>query len=254
MPGDRAGIDFDPHAGRFVAHYDSIRGQVRLRLLHEQVADHLDHNSRVLDVGGGAGHLARLLALDGHLVVVAEPSAPMREHSGDLLADVSDRVQVVAAAADQLADLDRHGTFDAVLCHAVAPYVDDLAVLVADVAAAAAVGGVVSVVVKNRDALAMRPALEGRWAQVPAAFDAEGDAGGLGVRNRAHTLAATTAALAEAGCQRVAWYGVRVFSDALSADAEVDLDAVLAAERIAATRDPYRALGRLLHVVARRTG
>lgn len=245
-------MDFSPYAEDFVAHYESVRGQVRLRLLEEQVAAHLPASARVLDVGGGAGHLAARLAVRGHDVVVLEPSAAMRDRAARALGGATGRVSVVAGDASSVPSRPDAGSFDAVLCHAVAPYVDDLEALVGDVVTAVAGGGLVSLVVKNRDALAMRPALEGRWADVPAAVDADGDAGGLGVRNKAHRLGEVVDTLRRHGCHLEAWYGVRVVSDVLHYDAVDDLEAVLDAERALTGTDPYRALGRLLHVVARR--
>lgn len=176
----------------------------------------------------------------------------MREHGRRLVAEAGVRVAFEDAAAADVGSRAGAGRADAVLCHAVAPYVDDLDTLVADLVRGVSAAGVVSLVVKNRDALAMRPALERRWHDVPSAVHADGDAGGLGVRNRAHGLDETIACLRRHGCVEVAWYGVRVVSDALPYDAEDDPDAVLAAERALTATDPYRALGRLLHVVARR--
>lgn len=47
------------------------------------------------------------------------------------------------------------------------------------------------------------------------------------------------------------WFGIRVFTDHL-VDVPVpeDVEAVIAAEAEAGRRDPYRQLGRLLHVLA----
>lgn len=245
-------VDFTPYADVFVDHYDSVRGQVRLRLLEEQVAAALGSQSRILDVGGGAGHLAALLASRGHHVTILEPSAKMRDAAADVLRQFDGRVVVEDGSAADLPSRSDAGTWDAVLCHAVAPYVDDFDALVSDVVAASAVGGVVSIVVKNRDALAMRPALERRWADVPGAVNADGDAGGLGVVNRAHTLEQVSDCLQQYGCEVQSWFGVRIFSDHLTYDDPVPVDHVLTAERAVTARDPYRALGRLIHVVARR--
>lgn len=248
-------IAFDPHAGNFVAHYDTLRGRVRLALLHEQVVEHLARASTVLDIGGGAGQLALLLAGDGHDVTVLDPSSRMVDAARVAMAatEAGSSITVVEGSASDAGGLDRHGSFDAVLCHAVAPYVEDLDRLVRDVVTAARPGGVVSVVVKNRDALAMRPALEGRWEDALAAFDASGDAGGLGVENRAHTRDEVATALAAAGAEVSAWYGVRVLSDAMLPDDDTGLDEILPVEREAGRRDPYRSVARLLHVVARRS-
>lgn len=113
-------------------------------------------------------------------------------------------------------------------------------------------GALLSLVFKNADALAMRPALEGRWTGALAAFDATDDVGGLGVPTRAHALSDVTALLEDAGFDVVTWFGIRVFSDHLLDVPVDDLAAVLPAEAEASRRDPYRGLGRLIHVVATR--
>lgn len=250
VPPRRNDMDFSPHAERFVEHYASVRGQVRLALLHEQVCEHVSAGHRVLDVGGGAGHLAARLDLDGRRVVILEPSAEMRNRAHEVLGSSCVRIEEGdASAVPERSDV---ATFDAVVCHAVAPYVDDLNRLVCDIAAAARPGGVLSVVVKNRNALAMRPALEGRWSAVPEAVVADGDSGGIGVRNKAHTLEEVRSAMDLAECDLVDWYGIRVVSDVLPHEADADFENVLAAERALTHRDPYRALGRLLHVVGLR--
>jgi len=61
--------------------------------------------------------------------------------------------------------------------------------------------------------------------------------------------------LDELGLDVEAWYGVRVFTDPVPADAPLPaygLDVMLEAEFQAGRRDPYRYLGAQLHVLARR--
>lgn len=253
-------IDFDPYATAFDDHYASARGRIRLHLLHEQVNAHLPHATdgrslRILDIGGGAGQMALLLAADDHDVTILDPSPAMLDLARDHVAEaeVGDRVHMLLGGFEEAARLAAEdGSFDAVLCHAVAPYVSDVDALLDAVVSAAMVGGIVSFVVKNRDALAMRPAFERRWEDALLAFDADGDAGGLGVRNKAHGREEIEQALLERGADVDAWYGVRVFSDAIGHADLVDIDTILPVEREAAARDPYRAVARLLHLVATR--
>lgn len=240
-------MDFSPHADDFVAHYDSVRGRVRLALLLDQLKQVLPAGATVLDVGGGAGHLAALLAEQGHRVTIVEPSAKMRQAA---VAVVPANVAIQSGSASDIPTRTDAGTYDAVLCHAVAPYVDDLDALVRDVIAGAAPGGIVSIVIKNREALAMRPALEGRWSDVARAIEADGDAGGLGVRSRAHSLGEVDATLRRHGWSVTEWWAVRTVSDGLHDEPLESVDDIIAAERALAGSDPYRRVGRLLHLVA----
>lgn len=107
-----------------------------------------------------------------------------------------------------------------------------------------------SLVVKNRDALAFRPALERRWSEALAAFQADGDIGGIGIRTRAHRLTEIDHLISRAGFDLKTWYGIRIFTDHLK-DAPLtdDFPTVLAVEREAGERDPYRSVARLIHVI-----
>ena len=114
-------------------------------------------------------------------------------------------------------------------------------------------GGLVSLLVRNGDALAMRPGLLGDWAACAEAFDSDRYPNRIGVTARADRLADLTGRLAGHGLQVTAWYGVRVFTDAAADDAEPppDLPTLLACEERAGRTDPYRQVAALLHLVAR---
>ena len=127
-------------------------------------------------------------------------------------------------------------------------------------------GGVLSVLARNGDALAWRPASRHDWPAAIRMLDevdearAEGRDGRylneIGVDARADTLESLTSSCAAAGLEVEAWGGVRVASDNVAVAErapEGDAPATLldVEERLGAA-DPYRALGTLLHVIARR--
>ena len=114
-------------------------------------------------------------------------------------------------------------------------------------------GGIVSVLTKNASALAARPALEGRYGDALSILGADRDRGRLGVMTRGDTVEGLTAAFAEAGLTVEQWYGVRVFTDHLgdSTPGE-DLPEMMELEWEAGKRDPYRLVGRLIHMVGRK--
>ncbi len=144
-------------------------------------------------------------------------------------------------------------TYAGVLCHGVVVYLDDPTPLVDALCACAAPGGLVSVLALNRRTLAVRPALERRWADALAASDAAGEPGGLGRPTRADTVEGLSDLLRRSGVEPVAWYGVWLFTDWLDLPVEgTDLDAVTAVELEAADREPYRRLSRVFHLVGRR--
>ncbi len=261
-------MDGDAWAGlvdRFVdGAYASAKGYVRTHVMHEQLLAHLPPPpASVLDVGGGAGHQSFPLALAGYEVTLLDPSAAMldraRERLGRLPDDVRRRVRLVQADgehADEAVDGER---FDAVLCHGVLGYLDEPEPMLSQLCRCAADGGIVSVMTANARTMAVRPALERRWDDALAAFDATREVGVLGVPGRADTVEDLSAVLAGHGVQPLHWYGVWLFVDWLEfSGVELDPDdaeqlaSIAAVELEASRRDPYRQLSRVFHLLGRK--
>jgi hypothetical protein len=113
---------------------------------------------------------------------------------------------------------------------------------------------VVSVLTKNALALAMRPALEGRYGDALAALDSDRDLGRLGVETSGDTVEGLTTLFEEAGLEPVRWYGVRVFTDHLGdCSPGPEFSEALELEWEASRREPYRSVARLFHLVGRKT-
>ena len=206
-------------AERFVeGHYGTLRGRVRNYVIACHLRDHLPEPSAALvDVGGGAGNQSIPLARDGYQVTIVDPSAAMLARARARLAvepaGVADRVRLVQASAAEANQALGGRRFAAVLCHGVIMYVDDPRPFAAALAGLAQPGTIVSVVAKNAASMASRPALAGDWAGALAAFDTDRQVNGLGLDTRADTVEGLTAVLAESGVERIAWYGVRLFTD-----------------------------------------
>jgi SAM-dependent methyltransferase len=142
------------------------------------------------------------------------------------------------------------GSFDVVLCHGVLMYVSEPDPLLAGLARMLAPGGLLSLLVRNADALAMRPGLSWDWAATATAFDSTAYRNRLGLDVRADRLSTLTATLAGIGAPLQSWYGVRVFTDTAPEGAEIpaDVASLLAAEERAGRTDPYRSVAALLHL------
>jgi S-adenosylmethionine-dependent methyltransferase len=125
--------------------------------------------------------------------------------------------------------------------------------LVRALAARTEPGGIVSIMALNARTTAVRPALDGRWADALAAFDAGDEVGVLGAPTRGDTVEGLSDLLEANGVTPEAWYGVWLFTDWLDLPAEgTDVAAVAAVELEAALRDPYRQLSRVFHLAGRR--
>jgi SAM-dependent methyltransferase len=244
--------------------YASVKGQVRTYVLHHHLLGHLPPPpARVLDVGAGAGHQSFPLAQAGYEVTLLDSSPAMLDKARqrlDLLPEAArERVVLLDGDGEHAADAVRGAQFDAVLCHGVLGYLENPHRIVEQLCACTAPGGIVSIMTGNAHAGAVRPALERRWDDALASFDARTEIGVLGVPARADTVEEISELLVANDVQPVQWYGGWLFVDWLEfAGAPLDPSdseqtaAVAAVELEASRRDPYRALSRVFHLVGRR--
>jgi SAM-dependent methyltransferase len=244
--------------------YASVKGYVRTYVMHQQLLEHLPPPpAAVLDVGGGAGHQSFPLAQAGYDVTLLDSSPAMLDKARQRLARLPEqarrRVTFVRADGENADQAVNGQRFAAVLCHGVLGYLDDPRPLVTQLCRCADAGGIVSIMTGNAKAGAVRPALERRWDDALASFDARTEIGVLGVQGRADTVEELSELIRGRGVPPVRWYGVWLFVDWLEfSGAELDptdakqVDATAAVELEASKRDPYRQLSRVFHLVGRK--
>lgn len=234
------------------------------RQLDEQLSGRfpVGRRLRILDVGMGRGTQALRLARAGHRVTGLEADPALLSTARDNLAlepaGIRERVRLMQGDGRDTGVHFLPGSFDVVLCHGVLMYVAEPDALVAGLARMLAPGGLLSLLVRNADALAMRPALAGDWAGALGALDTDAYTDRLGLSVRADRLDALTATLAGIAAPLHAWYGVRVFTDNVPDDApppsEEELARAVALEDRAGRTDPYRRVAALLHLCGVRGG
>ncbi|MCL8010455.1 class I SAM-dependent methyltransferase [Streptomyces sp. AS02] len=226
------------------------------RQLDEQIAGRfpVGQRLRVLDVGMGQGTQALRLARAGHQVTGVEQDPQMIAAAREELAGepegIRERVRIVQGDGRDTGVHFLPGSFDVVLCHGVLMYIEEPDPLLAGLARMLAPGGLLSLLVRNGDALAVRPGLGGDWAGALTAFDTTTYRNRLGLDVRADRLAELTSTLAGIGAPLHVWYGVRVFTDTAADGAEIpaDVEALLTVEERAGKTDPYRSVAALLHL------
>lgn len=243
------------------ARLGTLRQVVRQELVSRQLTTHLASAPlRVLDAGCGQGTQMLRLARDGHDVTGVDSSPALLNELGQALAgepdEVRARVRTVQDDVRNLASLFAAGSFDVVLCHGLLMYFADPEPLLDDLVRLVAPGGLLSLLVRNGDALAMRPGLLGDWDSARRAFESSSYDNRIGVTARADRIDDLVASLGDRRMTVRAWYGVRVFTDTAAADAalpgEPELTALLACEERAGATDPYRRVAALTHVIADR--
>lgn len=239
--------------------YASVKGRVRTFVLHQQLLRHLpEPPATILDVGGGAAHQSLPLARLGYDVTVLDPSATMLAKAAERVRAepeaVRRRVRLVEGNGEQADTATGGQRFAAVLCHGVLMYLDRPGSMLDALCRCARPGGVVSVMTLNAKTLAIRPALEKRWADALAAFDAEFETGVLGTTTRGDTVEELSRLMHRNAVEPEDWYGVWLFADWLDLPIETtDVATVADVEFQASLRDPYRQLSRVFHLVGRRS-
>ncbi|GAA1680267.1 methyltransferase domain-containing protein [Streptomyces yatensis] len=211
---------------------------------------------RVLDVGVGQGTQALRLARAGHEVTGLESDPTMLEAARTALADepegIRRRVRLLEGDGRETGAHFLPGAFDVVLCHGVLMYLPEPDPLLAGLARVLAPGGLLSLLVRNGDALAMRPGLAGDWGTALTAFDSPSYTNRIGLPVRADRREELAETLTAIGAPLHAWYGVRVFTDLAPDHAEPpgspEWERLLTAEERAGRTDPYRAVAALLHL------
>ncbi|WP_253209491.1 class I SAM-dependent methyltransferase [Streptomyces niphimycinicus] len=228
------------------------------RQLDEQITARfpVGQRLRVLDVGVGQGTQALRLARAGHEVTGLESDPTMLETARTALADepegIRRRVRLLEGDGRETGAHFLPGAFDVVLCHGVLMYLPEPDPLLAGLARVLAPGGLLSLLVRNGDALALRPGLAEDWDTALTAFDSPSYTNRIGLPVRADRREELTETLTAIGAPLRVWYGVRVFTDLAPDDAQPpgspEWERLLAAEERAGRTDPYRAVAALLHL------
>ncbi|MGW0909604.1 methyltransferase domain-containing protein [Streptomyces sp. NPDC002853] len=251
---DRPG---EPLADRYARRSSTLRGAVRHQLVDRALAEHLPDGrpQQILDVGGGTGVQARMLAGRGHHVTVLDPDEAMLArarsswlpHANDAPGSITFR-RGFGEQAPQLV-----GTgWDAVLCHGVLMYLEDPAPLLRVLAQCLRPGGIISVLAYQADALAIRRGLARDWSGALQALHSPVEDNSIGTVSRGVDRAMVLRIFAEHDLELLQWYGVRVFTDHLEDESSGDDFAqVLQAEWEAGRIDPYRRVARHFHLISR---
>jgi SAM-dependent methyltransferase len=252
---DSAKLPFAAGVAPWVEGLGRLRNVVRQDVMADQLRDVLagQESSRVLDIGCGQGTQALILARAGHDVTGLDLSLELLARFETALAAeppfVRARVQLVHGAGEH-AEILTPGPFDLILCHGVLMYLDHLTPLLEALTQVAADQAILSLLVRNGLAPAMRDGLRGRSREALAAFDSCDYVNRLGLPAHAHTPTDLDHVLRALGWVPKRWYGVRVFCDHRDDQTPpaAELIPLLAAEREAGRRDPYRQVAGMLHL------
>lgn len=251
-------VYFDDRADRFERNvYGSRKGSLRLALLWADMQQHIPSlagpsSLNALDAGGGLGQMSAYLAEAGHRVLLSEPSQPMLTKAKALLADRAgtERVTCASHALQDISSQYPNTPFDLVVCHAVLEWLADPEAAIGHLAALTKPGGHLSLAFYNVESIVWKNLIKGNFRKVQRG-ELAGEAGSLTPPNPLHPDT-VQAWLSQQPFDLLGITGIRCLSDYLWPSAQVSDDDLLAMERDLGQRDPYRWLGRYIHITLRR--
>ncbi|MGW8376513.1 methyltransferase domain-containing protein [Streptomyces sp. ODS28] len=212
---------------------------------------------RVLDTSLGRDRADRAIrfAREGHRVTALESDPDLLELARESVdaepKEIRRRIRVVPGGSEATGAHFLPGSFDLVLSHGDLMEAQDPSNTLAGLARVLDAGGLLSLLVRNDDALALIPARAGDWDATLAA---------LGFTERTFRLDDLASLLSRLGVPLRQWYGVQVFSGSAPQEARAAGDdrderlqeAEMEAELQAGRTDPYRAVAPMLHLCASR--
>lgn len=267
MAKEPAGQDrnFDDLAKRFKKNiYGGLKGDIRLAVLDRDCKSHLPvqpFNTSpdawvILDAGGGQGQFSLQLAQAGHSVIICDISAEMlklAQEQVDALG-VSDRVQLIHCAIQDLPHYFQQALpqFDLVICHAVMEWMQEPQSLLPCLLQYVKPQGYLSLTFYNRHSLIYKNLLRTNFKKI-INQDYGGSRGSLTPINPLEPEQVLNW-VADAQLHVLAHSGIRVFHDYIFNEEhrEREPDTLVALELEFSQQEPYRSLGRYIHLLLKK--
>lgn len=267
---ERTDRSFDAIADHFEKKvYGGLKGEIRLAVLRrdvfgyaKQLSQTLGRPLRILDVGAGLAQIAIELAKQGHSVVINDISENMLEkgkananQTGKYL-DITWHVCPYQALEAKLAKDDAI-KFDLILCHALLEWLAEPEAVMDFFDKQLADDGVLSLCFYNPASFDYRNLIMGNFNMLDALVDKSGNkADNKKSLTPNHPVAKEEVAswLQQHDYKIVLESGLRVFHDyaPLKRGGHNDPEAVIRMELRYSQQEPYKWLGRYLHVMATR--
>lgn len=254
--------NFDDLAQRFKKNiYGGLKGDIRLAVLERDCKAHLPvfpasttpvKPWRILDAGGGQGQFSLQWAKAGHEVVICDISAEMLKLAEEQVntLQLADRVQLIHSSVQDLhLHLQGEHQFDFVICHAVMEWLQEPQQLLPCLLDYLAPGGYLSLTFYNLHSLIYKNLLRTNFKKI-INQDYGGSRGSLtpiNPQDPAQVLEWVDQLPLSVLCHS----GIRVFHDYIFNEEHRarEPENLLQLELAFSQREPYRSLGRYIHLL-----
>ncbi|MEJ2142896.1 MAG: methyltransferase domain-containing protein [Gammaproteobacteria bacterium] len=251
--------NFDDLLGRFDKNiYQSAKGKIRLAMLDSDLRELVpflqhDHKCTILDAGSGTAEIALLLASHNTQMVLSDISENMLQQAREMFSVQSPDVpvQFIQASIQQLPGKLQQ-RFDLVLCHAVLEWMEQPRDAIDILYRFIEPGGYLSLMFFNRNSLIMRQMLNGNLKKLKSE----------NFQDKKTTLTPISPLepetvyywLEAAGLTIIRKTGIRVMYDYMAGNVRSKraLEDILEMEKRYSGQEPFRSLGRYIHVVCQK--
>jgi S-adenosylmethionine-dependent methyltransferase len=259
---------FDAGAEAWSRYNQAALGRIRREVTWHNLAPYLpplvtgQEPPRILDAGGGSGELASQLLQRGYAVWLLDYAPAMLEQAKQaartLPGDVQARLTLCPHPVDEAAQSFAPGFFDAIACHTLLEYLPEPGETLGGLAKLLRGGGLLSLSFVNCHAEVLRQV----WSRddpagaVAKLEDHSFCAGLFGIAGRAHDAEEVSGWLEQLGLVVTAHRGVRALADYVPRERLEDaefLEALLALEKMVASRPPYSLIARYVHLLAHKS-
>lgn len=245
--------NFDDLVHRFSRNiYGQLKGKIRLAIINRDLEAHLDTPKSILDVGGGQGQLAIEFAKQGHSVTLCDVSEKMIELAKQAAAQEHvSSINFIHSPLQSLPEQD-HPPADIVLCHAVLEWMAKPEEAFPILHNCLPQGGILSLAFFNVDSLIYKNLVRANYRKA-LSNDYVGVQGSLTPINPLKIDQVKTWC-EQYGFTILDYSGIRTFHDYI-ADKTVRArhpEAAIEAELQFSKQDPFRQLGRYIHIVAQK--
>jgi len=246
--------NFDTLIDRFESRiYDSLKGELRLKLLKEDLASFHDATSLDLwDAGCGFAQIGQWFAEAGHQLTLNDLSQKMLDQAQQNFLAADLKGQFYHGAAQSLAnDLPQ---FDLVLFHAVLEWLAEPLPTLKTVASKVKQNGHLSLLFYNRNSMVWSNVLKGQWRWQFLLNDSYLGKGSKLTPPNPMYPEEVIAALEAWGFEVTIQTGVRVFHDYLTSEVKKtsDLEQLLDLEYRYCRHPTYRHMARYVHLLAKK--
>lgn len=252
--------NFDQLAPRFQRNiYNSAKGRIRLAVLERDFQEALYEklqmqSATVLDAGAGLGHFALQLAQKGAQLQLCDISAEMLHGARDKFVEAGVPTEQYTLTHCGLQEIAQHnrGPYDLILCHAVAEWLDQPEDVFSSLIPLLKDGGYLSLIFYNFYGLEFKNLLRTNFKR----FDRDNFKsyrGSLTPKNPLKPEEVLTMS-EKYGLTLIVKSGIRVFHDYIfnKRDREREPEALLQKELQCSRLDPYRQLGRYIHLLLKK--